>query len=182
MSAMHRSCKPVLLVASFMLLGTTTLANAQQRNERRSDPFPGSGHFPGFGKRLRVTTAVYHRPSLTFGDSMSTFVHVGRLAMWTADSVVLTLKSRHEIAIPRSIVTRVDTAAGHKSRLLRAIIGVPIGIAVGGLLGKPAGHGAVMGLSALGAPAGLIVGALTGGQRWRRVTLSPPYTIAGAGQ
>ena len=183
MTVGYRSRSGAFVVCAMLLVGASTAALGQGSSiERRSDPFPGSGHFPGFGKRLRITTQEYRRPSRLLGESTFTAVHVGRLTMWTQDSVSLTVKKGKEIVIPRSIVVRVDSAAGHKSRIVRAIIGVPLGISIGGLLGKPAGHGAVLGLAALGAPAGLIIGASTGGQRWKRMTLPPTSRVVGSDQ
>ena len=120
--------------------------------------------------RIEILHPNYKASRIT--DGVATQRFTGTLARITDDSIALR-DGRELIAFSRDKVRRLEVERGRRSRSCRAILGFPLGLGIGALIGKPIGHNAVLGFAVLGAPVGFIAGALSGGSRWKQVPLLP---------
>lgn len=123
------------------------------------------------GEAIRPGTAirVYFREPDAL-EPRPLISHTGKLESIGADSLTFIGPYHNErIALPLLSILRVDTAAGRRSRLRWAVLGVPLGLFGGILVFAPAGGIAALGGGMLGTLVGPVIGVANAGPRWKRV-------------
>ncbi len=176
---------PSLLGALTLLLGVGVSAGGQEPASTTGAP---ETPLPKEGTRVRLwissqpvsPLSASRRTGPPAGQGVRTNAqvmrtlrkHIGTLVAVTADSIVMTeAGSGRRIAIRRTHLAQFDSSAGRKSRVLRSLLGAPIGFATGAVLCSPGGSWGAAGCAILGVPIGVVTGAFYGGERWRRVRL-----------